>query len=720
MKRITTFLTMFLLLSFSLFPASDQTAGNPMGKDNDRVVRQAFMERMPGTFDPVKYMQDQEALNVWLQSEAPPLSYRAITTIHVTEREIAEIDNYSCRKCGQLTSGAEKVRVGIVKPVGLEADFSGVTPESLSGSARFLANGMMRTVPGGVVWTAALESEKATGLRVHFSDLNLPGDAALYIYNLNGEAFGPYTGKGPDNDGDFWSHTVTGPVAFVQLRFQGPVTPEALQTTHFAIRDVGYLGEKFLLAFMQKGARLPKDVDLTDTHCSYNAWCVEDAMCYDSGDWGQIEDVRMAIAHMEWVSGPWLYYCSGGLVADTDPGSQIPYFLTANHCIDNPTDASHLQCYWQYWTAYCHAPCYNPVGAVPRTIGATLISGSSTNGDYTLLQLNESPPAGSILMGWTTQVVTYTANYQLYRISHPQGAPQAYSRHRVDPTSPTCGGWPRPQWIYSKDVIGATEPGSSGSPVFNVNGQIVGQLSGACGYNPEDPCDFANNWTCDGAFAAYFSEVEPWLDPEPQLPPDPPSNLVARTAGCTQINLTWQDNSDDEDGFEVERSLDGTNFSRIDTVPADQTTFSDTGLAQGTTYWYRVRACNAIGCSDYSNTARARTLAPPAAPQDLKAELIDEYVIGLWWTYYNLSPASISADVASNVDGFYVYRAVYDPTSISSISAKPRFVLIAELRPDARKYKDEKIEPGYIYYYKVCAFNECGETCSKIVKVAVE
>ena len=78
------------------------------------------------------------------------------------------------------------------------------------------------------------------------------------------------------------------------------------------------------------------------------------------------------------------------------------------------------------------------------------------------------------------------------------------------------------------------------------------------------------------------------------------------------------------------------------------------------------------------------------------------------------------ADVASNVDGFYVYRAVYDPTSISSISAKPRFVLIAELRPDARKYKDEKIKPGYIYYYKVCAFNECGETCSEIVKVAVE
>ena len=51
------------------------------------------------------------------------------------------------------------------------------------------------------------------------------------------------------------------------------------------------------------------------------------------------------------------------------------------------------------------------------------------------------------------------------------------------------------------------EGGSSGSPVVNGAGQIVGQLSGGCGYNVGDNCDAASNATVDGAFAAYFSQV---------------------------------------------------------------------------------------------------------------------------------------------------------------------------------------------------------------------
>ena len=47
---------------------------------------------------------------------------------------------------------------------------------------------------------------------------------------------------------------------------------------------------------------------------------------------------------------------------------------------------------------------------------------------------------------------------------------------------------------------------------MNGNGQIVGQLSGACGYNLNDVCDAQNNATVDGAFANYFSSVAQWLD----------------------------------------------------------------------------------------------------------------------------------------------------------------------------------------------------------------
>jgi hypothetical protein len=83
----------------------------------------------------------------------------------------------------------------------------------------------------------------------------------------------------------------------------------------------------------------------------------------------------------------------------------------------------------------------------------------------------------------------------------------------VDTSAPTCTSWPRGNRIYSHDVYGATEGGSSGSPVVNDMGQIVGQLSGACGTNVNNVCDSSNNATVDGAFAAYYDQVSQWLDP---------------------------------------------------------------------------------------------------------------------------------------------------------------------------------------------------------------
>jgi hypothetical protein len=82
-------------------------------------------------------------------------------------------------------------------------------------------------------------------------------------------------------------------------------------------------------------------------------------------------------------------------------------------------------------------------------------------------------------------------------------------------SAPTCKSWPRGDRIYSRDTVGATEGGSSGSPVVNDSIQIVGQLSGACGTNLNDVCDAQNNATVDGAFAAYFDQVSPWLDQTP-------------------------------------------------------------------------------------------------------------------------------------------------------------------------------------------------------------
>jgi len=97
--------------------------------------------------------------------------------------------------------------------------------------------------------------------------------------------------------------------------------------------------------------------------------------------------------------------------------------------------------------------------------------------------------------------------------------------------------------------------------------------------------------------------------------------LTAAAASSSQINLAWSDNSSDETGFKIERSLTATSgFAQIATVGANATSYSNTGLSASTTYYYRVRAYNGAGDSAYSNPASATTAGiPPAAPSSLTA-----------------------------------------------------------------------------------------------------
>src|SRR5439155_13837411 len=75
--------------------------------------------------------------------------------------------------------------------------------------------------------------------------------------------------------------------------------------------------------------------------------------------------------------------------------------------------------------------------------------------------------------------------------------------------------------------------------------------------------------------------------------PAAPSNLTAVALSTSQIDLAWADNSTNETGFIIERSLDGVSgWTQIATPAANATTYSDTGLLAGTNYSYRVRALN--------------------------------------------------------------------------------------------------------------------------------
>jgi hypothetical protein len=82
-----------------------------------------------------------------------------------------------------------------------------------------------------------------------------------------------------------------------------------------------------------------------------------------------------------------------------------------------------------------------------------------------------------------------------------------------------------------------------------------------------------------------------------------PTNLVVASSLARRIDLSWTDTSAGESGFKIERSTNGTSFSKLATVSANVTTYSNTGLRSGKKYYYRVRAYSGTKYSGYSNTA---------------------------------------------------------------------------------------------------------------------
>jgi titin len=178
-------------------------------------------------------------------------------------------------------------------------------------------------------------------------------------------------------------------------------------------------------------------------------------------------------------------------------------------------------------------------------------------------------------------------------------------------------------------------------------------------------------------------------------PPAAPLNLAATAVSSTGIDLTWTDNSSNEDGFKIERCQGSgcTNFAQIDQVGSGIVNYSNTGLATGTNYSYRVRAYNVGGDSSYSNSASATTSAPPpappAAPLNLVATTVSSTRIDLTWT-----------DNSSNEDGFQIERSTDGST----------FTQIATVGANVTTYSNTGITCTVFYYYRVRAYNAIGNS----------
>ncbi|HVR97983.1 MAG TPA: trypsin-like peptidase domain-containing protein [Thermoanaerobaculia bacterium] len=426
---------------------------------------------------------------------AKALTQPIVLQLAPTERE--QIDD---------TSRVEqKYQVGVSRDVNKAVNFSAA--RSLGSRTTTLDLGAARgTGDGGFVWTAAVRVPGASALRLHLTGVDL-GGSALYVYNSEGQAFGPYTGRGPLGTGEVYTNTVFGDELLVQLH----AAANSERAPRLTLEAVGVMGARFAVPrYGREGVN--NSFDTSKALCSVNASCIVNAAC-QSGT--AVNIAKDAIAGILYASGASYYICTGGLIADSVTTSVIPLFLTANHCVNTSGEAASVETYFDYGTTCSNPNCAQPYNNAGETVGATLLYASSTS-DVSLLRLSATPttPDGvATYLGWTATPVANTNNAPLYRISHPSGSPQSYTEGVVDTTKGTCRSLPRGNFIYSRDTLGATEGGSSGAPVVNGSGQVVGQLYGACGTNLNDVCDAANNGTVDGAFAVSYTGLAPFLNP---------------------------------------------------------------------------------------------------------------------------------------------------------------------------------------------------------------
>lgn len=227
--------------------------------------------------------------------------------------------------------------------------------------------------------------------------------------------------------------------------------------------------------------------------------CQVDINCPEGAQW-QKEKKSVAIIYF---SG---YVCTGALINNAKYDCKN-YFLTAHHCIGNESLANKTIFYWDYEWSECGG---GDLIYEHYSKGANLRA-TNPRSDFSLLELIEKPPAEFKLYysGWTIDPKPSTGAVVIH---HPSGDAKKISieQHTLGLSGDF---WRNPHY-----EIGATEPGSSGSPLYNMNHKIIGQLYGgvsACG-NPKNQM-----WDVYGAFFISWDKgsnsatrLKDWLDPD--------------------------------------------------------------------------------------------------------------------------------------------------------------------------------------------------------------
>jgi hypothetical protein len=477
------------------------------------------------------------------QASLPASARHALPALSASERALLLSPDTRPGNGARMKKPA--LRVGIVRPLPGVAGFRGLA--AVAGSQSFGGGWLEHSPDGRWIWTASFSSEGAQGLRVHFSDAWLPPGSRVFLYGPRGEVFGPYAFDGGTRPEGFWTNTVFASTAILRVEVAA-AEPSRLALARLTIDSLVHIESPWVATVNPEAASASASSSSAATSAAgapqvrfKSDACFVDATCIDSSEFPNIDGLRHAVAQLNFTEPDGDFICTGSLL-NTTTSNMVPYLLTANHCFSTQAAATSLEAFFNYKTPSCGAAA-PPEATFASTLGSTLLATSLTS-DFTFVQLSEAPPDDSVFLGWTTADYSHLDGTVIYRISHPNGDPQFYSRHQIEgsPAAICDDGHGRVfdqgDFLYEMDLKGGTGGGSSGSAAVLADLSVVGQELGGCGVNFNDDCD-RSNATIDGAFRVTFPSVSTWLAPASPSTCVPSATTLCLHGGRFQVTADW-------------------------------------------------------------------------------------------------------------------------------------------------------------------------------------
>lgn len=380
--------------------------------------------------------------------------------------------------------------------------------------------GDWQTLPDGTrIWQLRLQAQGAIALTLYYSDFHIPDGGKLFIYNANkSQVLGAYTGRTNPPTKEYATQFVAGDDLILEY-----ATAPSGEMPRLRISGVGY-GYNHLSV-------VSSHTNLREGEEEWSGPCMVNINCEEGANW---QNQKKGVCHTIQRIGEFTYICSGSLVNNTAKDKK-PYILTAYHCAQNmgenlvATDEDLNQ--WMFVFNWEHTGCSNESEVAEAKVmtgcSRKALSPIKDGSDGLLLLLNQQIPSDYDVFynGWDR---TNKISLSGVGIHHPGGDYKKISTYGNYPIMTATwinknsglSGTINAHWdaTFDKTPNGhsVTEGGSSGSPLFNQDGLIIGTLSGG-----GSTCEYPEGLNLYGKLSFHWdkygtedsSRMDIWLDP---------------------------------------------------------------------------------------------------------------------------------------------------------------------------------------------------------------